>query len=160
MVERDATEMAVPVRRCDGRRPATDSSSDGLDDDVCDEGGDVLSMPPNTRSHGARVRSVGPRSGRESTPASLSPSWRLGRVRAQFSQGPARRVTYSSYVLRNSCRCLCDAGPEPEPEPWGSRGLCGGVSIAEPAVAAWARSEARYVWASWAAAEAGTEELR
>jgi hypothetical protein len=99
-LERDVVEKAVPVRRwCAGRGrpppPPVDSSSEVTDDEDCDVGGDApVSRPVKTRAQGARVRSVGARSGRAPTAAaSRLDSWRFGRVNAQFSQGPARRVT-------------------------------------------------------------------
>jgi hypothetical protein len=93
-LERDVTETVVPVRRCDGRGRFVASSSDGAEDEDCDVGGEVLlPTPVKTRAHGARVLRVGPRSGRDSIPPSLLPSCRFGRVKAQLSQGPARRVT-------------------------------------------------------------------
>ena len=107
-----------------------------------------MSMPGKTRAHGARVRRVGPRSGWESRPESWLLPWRFGSVKAQFSQGPARRVTCSSYVLRKSWR---DGWPECD-----GRGLSGGVSTAEPraAVCADRRRDVRYVWASFSDTEA------
>jgi hypothetical protein len=104
VVDRDAVDTVVPVRRCIGRRGgwlAGASSSDGEDDDASELGGDASSAPPPyTRAHGARVRSVGPLSGRLSLPDPSFPlsvaSWRRGRVSAQLSHGPARLVTYSS----------------------------------------------------------------
>ena len=100
VLDRDVTEEVVPGRREDSRRGwEIDSSSDGTDEDDCEvEGEAVLVVPTavNTRAHGARVRSVGPRSGRATAPTSLPASCRLGKVNAQPSQGPARLVTYSS----------------------------------------------------------------
>lgn len=103
VLAREVTEAVVAVRRWTGRgRPGPDSSSEVREDEAWEDGGEMVSMPGKTRAQGARVRRVGPRSGLELGPDSFPLSWRLGSVRAQFSHGPARRVTYSSYVLRNS----------------------------------------------------------
>lgn len=53
---------------------------------------------PYTRANGAFVRRMGPVS--LSLSVALVDSFRFGRVMAQFSQGPARLVVVSSYVLR------------------------------------------------------------
>lgn len=94
LLEREAREAVVPARRCEGRDLVVDSSSDGIDEDVWEVGGDGSSIPPeNTRAKGARVRNVGPCSGFGSGLGSLLPSCRLGNVKAQLSHGPARLVT-------------------------------------------------------------------
>jgi hypothetical protein len=98
-LEREVAERPVPVRRWwEGRGLLLDSSSDGTDEEDSEVGGEALLSRPGvkTRAHGARVLRVGPRSGRDPAPASRLLSWRFGRVSAQLSHGPARRVTYSS----------------------------------------------------------------
>jgi len=90
--DREVTDMVavLPLLRCGclvgtdtdclrrGVFEAEDSSSDGIEEDACEVGGDMVSsatlFPPKTRANGARVRSVGPCSG---CAASAPASWLL-----------------------------------------------------------------------------------
>ena len=95
-LDRDVLEAAVAARRCEARRVVGPSSSEGVDDEVWDEGGeeDDESNPPYTLAQGARVRKVGFLSGCASPPALTGSSCcRRGSVSAQFSHAAARRVT-------------------------------------------------------------------
>lgn len=96
-VDREAMDTVVAARWCDGGGGGCASSSEGDEEETLELTADAPSgAPAYTLAQGARVRRVGPRSGRESsaTPLELSgDSWRRGSVSAQFSQGPARLVT-------------------------------------------------------------------
>lgn len=70
-LEREATDAAVGVRRWVGRSVGLeDSSSDGVEEEDCEVGGEVVLY---TLAQGALERKVGPRSGRESAPTPLLP---------------------------------------------------------------------------------------
>lgn len=114
------------VRRCVGRDVMAFSESEEWEDS--DLGGEGCSAETDIRSYTFLVRRIGPLL---SILLGIDPSFVcLGRVSAQFSQGMALFLSFSSYVFRKlesrrqlfvPC-AICKAT---------TRGLSGGVSIAE-----------------------------
>ena len=96
---------------------------------------------PNTRSAGARVRSVGPLVLTEASTLTDVGADRRGSVMAQLSHGPCFFVTVSSYVRRKLESGRDCVG-------YGGRGLPGGESStdAEEATVGSPRVELRWGW--------------